>query len=112
ASRAHHADVGGRHPGSMGLCREIYEEGLRIPPVKLISGGEMGKDVLAMILNNVRTHEEREGDLMAQVGDCRVGEMRLEELVIKYTPDKAKRLCAKLLDYTERLMRAELAQMP
>src|SRR5438552_9318420 len=51
ASRAHHADIGGRYPGSMGLCREIYEEGLRISPVKLVCGGDMEKDVLRMILN-------------------------------------------------------------
>src|SRR5579885_3331100 len=51
ASRAHHADVGGRYPGSMGLCREIYEEGLRIPPVKLVGGGKTDESVLAMILN-------------------------------------------------------------
>ena len=63
ASRAHHADVGGAYPGSMGLCREIYQEGVRIPPVKLMRRGAMDADVLAMLLNNVRTPEEREGDL-------------------------------------------------
>src|ERR1700759_229947 len=60
ASRAHHADVGGAYAGSMGLCREIYQEGLRIPPVKLMTAGEMKRDVLAMLLNNVRTPAERE----------------------------------------------------
>src|SRR5579862_653168 len=63
ASRAHHADVGGAYPGSMGLCREIYQEGVRIPPVKLMSKGAMNRDVLAMLLNNVRTPQEREGAL-------------------------------------------------
>ncbi len=67
ASRAHHADVGGAYPGSMGLCREIYQEGVRIPPVKLMRAGAMDADVLAMLLNNVRTPEEREGDLGAQI---------------------------------------------
>src|SRR5438067_1048578 len=81
ASRAHHADVGGRYPGSMGLCREIYEEGLRIPPVKLVRNGETDSAVLKMILNNVRTPEEREGDLAAQMGACRVGEIRSQEVV-------------------------------
>jgi N-methylhydantoinase B len=57
ASRAHHADVGGAYPGSMGLCREIYQEGVRIPPVKLMSAGKMQLDVLALLLNNVRTPE-------------------------------------------------------
>ena len=59
ASRAHHADVGGAYPGSMGLCREIYQEGVRIPPVKLVRAGVTDRDVLAMLLNNVRTPEER-----------------------------------------------------
>src|SRR5215469_9268723 len=67
AARAHHADVGGAYPGSMGLCREIYQEGVRIPPVKLMRAGVIDRDVLAMLLNNVRTPEEREGDLGAQV---------------------------------------------
>jgi N-methylhydantoinase B len=112
ASRAHHADVGGRYPGSMGLCREISEEGLRIPPVKLVRSGETDDSVLKMILSNVRTPEEREGDLAAQIGACRVGEMRLQELVARLGFDKTQQLCAELLDYSERLMRAELSQMP
>jgi len=62
ASWAHHADVGGAYAGSMGLCREIYQEGVRIPPVELMTAGEMNRDVRAMLLNNVRTPAEREGD--------------------------------------------------
>jgi N-methylhydantoinase B len=112
ASRAHHADVGGRYPGSMGLCREIYEEGLRIPPVKLVHRGATDASVLWMILNNVRTPEEREGDLAAQIGACRVGEIRLQDLAAKIGTEKVLRLCAELLNYSERLMRSELAQMP
>jgi len=112
ASRAHHADVGGKYPGSMGLCREISEEGVRIPPMKLVRGGETDSSVLNMILNSVRTPEEREGDLAAQIGACRVGETRLQELVLRLGFNKVERLCAELLDYSERLMRAELSQMP
>lgn len=112
ASRAHHADVGGRYPGSMGLCREIYEEGIRIPPVKLVRAGEIDASVLNLILNNVRTPVEREGDLAAQIGACKVGELRLQELVSRFGPTKTRSLCAELLDYSERLMRAELSQMP
>src|ERR1700678_1536886 len=66
ASRAHHADVGGAYPGSMGFWREIYQEGLRIPPVKIMRAGKMQSDILALLLNNVRTPQEREGDLGAQ----------------------------------------------
>ena len=77
ASRAHHADVGGTYPGSMGLCREIYQEGLRIPPVKLMRAGLMDKGILALVLNNVRTPNEREGDLSAQIAACHTGASRL-----------------------------------
>ena len=112
SARAHHADVGGRYPGSMGLCREIHEEGIRIPPVKLVEKGVTNDSLLRTILNNVRTPEEREGDLAAQVGACRVGEMRLQELIARHGREKTQSLCAGLLDYSERLMRAELAAMP
>src|SRR5579864_8082452 len=63
ASRAHHADVGGAAAGSMGLSREIYQEGLRIPPVLLMRSGQMQRDILQIVLANVRTPQEREGDL-------------------------------------------------
>jgi N-methylhydantoinase B len=112
ASRAHHADVGGKYPGSMGLCREISEEGVLIPPTKLVSAGETDRSVLNIILNSVRTPEEREGDLAAQMGACRVGETRLHELLTRLGVDKVECLCAELLDYSERLMRVELSQMP
>ena len=80
ASRAHHADVGGTYPGSMGPCREIYQEGLRIPPVKIMRGGKLVSDVLALLLNNVRTPEEREGDLGAQIAACQTGAQRPRNL--------------------------------
>jgi N-methylhydantoinase B len=73
ANRAHHADMGGAQPTSMGLSLEIYQEGLRIPPVVLARGGKIQRDVLAILLANVRTPREREGDLMAQVAACRLG---------------------------------------
>ncbi len=112
ASRAHHADVGGKYPGSMGLCRTIDEEGVRIPPTKLVRAGGTDPRVLRMVLDNVRTPEEREGDLAAQAGACRVGEVRLQELVSRHGRERSRRLCDELLNYSERLMRAELAHMP
>ncbi|HKH97483.1 MAG TPA: hydantoinase B/oxoprolinase family protein [Candidatus Sulfotelmatobacter sp.] len=112
ASRAHHADVGGAYPGSMGLCREIYQEGVRIPPVKLMSAGVMNRDVLAMLLNNVRTPEEREGDLGAQIAACHTGTERLREVCERYGLEQAKRAASELLDYSEELMRAFLQCVP
>jgi N-methylhydantoinase B len=112
ASRAHHADVGGAYPGSMGLCREIYQEGVRIPPVKLMRRGEMNADVLAMLLNNVRTPEEREGDLGAQIAACHTGAERLREVCSRYGVERARRAADDLLNYSEELMRAFLQCVP
>jgi len=112
ASRAHHADVGGTYPGSMGLCREIYQEGVRIPPVKLMRAGVMNHDVLAMLLNNVRTPDEREGDLGAQSAACHTGAERLREVCSRYGADRAKCAAGELLDYSEELMRAFLNSVP
>lgn len=110
AVRAHHADVGGLYPGSMGLCREIYQEGLRIPPVLLVQGGEVHNGILSLLLHNVRTPEEREGDLRSQIGACRVGELRLQDLAAKHGTLRIHALSAALLDYSERLMRTQFAQ--
>ena len=112
ASRAHHADVGGAYPGSMGLCREIYQEGVRIPPVKLMREGVTDRDVLAMLLNNVRTPEEREGDLGAQIAACHTGAERLREVCARYGVERAKKAAEDLLEYAEELMRAFLQQVP
>jgi N-methylhydantoinase B len=112
ASRAHHADVGGTYPGSMGPCREIYQEGLRIPPVKIMRGGKLVGDVLALLLNNVRTPEEREGDLGAQIAACQTGARRLREICDRYGIARAKQAAADLLVYSEEMMRAFLRTIP
>ncbi len=112
ASRAHHADVGGTYPGSMGLCREIYQEGVRVPPVKLMHRGAMNSDVLAMLLTNVRTPEEREGDLGAQIAACHTGAERLHEICLRYGVERARRAASGLLGYSEELMRAFLERVP
>ena len=112
ASRAHHADVGGTYPGSMGLCREIYQEGLRIPPVKIMHAGQVDRDVLELLLANVRTPGEREGDLGAQIAACHTGESRLREICARYGLPRAKRAAADLLAYSEEMMRAFVEQIP
>jgi len=112
ASRAHHADVGGTYPGSMGPCREIYQEGLRIPPVKIMRRGKIVPNILALLLHNVRTAEEREGDLGAQIAACQTGAQRLREICARYGLPRAQKAAANLLDYSEELMRAFLATVP
>ena len=112
ASRAHHADVGGTYPGSMGLCREIYQEGFRIPPVRLLRSGKMERDILALLLNNVRTPAEREGDLGAQIAACHTGGERLREVCARYGTGRARAAAADLLSYSDEMMRAFLAKVP
>ena len=112
ANRAHHADVGGVHPGSMGPCREIVQEGIRIPPVKLMRAGRMDAQVLAILLANVRTPVEREGDLTAQLGACRVGVSRMLELVRRFGHARLLRGVRALIEGSERLMRGVLAALP
>src|SRR5689334_21368627 len=112
ASRAHHADVGGTYAGSMGTCREIYQEGIRIPPIKLIAAGELQQDVFRLLLNNVRTPEEREGDLNAQIAACHTGASRLLGIVGRYGLPRIQRVLRELQQYSEKLMRAFLARVP
>jgi N-methylhydantoinase B len=112
ASRAHHADIGGTYAGSMGICREIYQEGFRIPPVKITRGGHMDRDLLNLLLANVRTPEEREGDLGAQIAACHTGEVRLGEVCERYGLAKVRQAGRELLDYSEEMMRALLAEVP
>ena len=112
ANRAHHADVGGMSPGSMPLAREIYQEGIRIPPILLARGGRFDRDLLGLILANVRTPVEREGDLLAQCMAIRRGEQRLLELVAKRGLAAVNRNMTALKDYSERMMRAAIRKLP
>jgi N-methylhydantoinase B len=112
ANRAHHADVGGASAGSMGLAREIFQEGLRIPPVKILQGGRLNPGVLAMLFANTRSPCEREGDLTAQIAACRTGERRILQSVAKYGLAKVLSYCGHLLEYSYRMMRALLREIP
>jgi N-methylhydantoinase B len=112
ANRAHHADIGGAHAGSMGLSREIFHEGLRIPPVKILHSGKIVSDVMSLLLANVRTPREREGDLTAQIAACRIGERRLMGMVAKYGRGEVLAYSRHLLDYSAKMMSATLAAIP
>lgn len=96
----------------MGVSREIYEEGVRIPPLKLMHAGRMDEGVLGLLLNNVRTPREREGDLGAQIAACHTGSTRLAELCARYGLPRVQRSAAELLAYSEEIMRAFLARVP
>ncbi|MCH7574853.1 MAG: hydantoinase B/oxoprolinase family protein [Candidatus Marinimicrobia bacterium] len=112
ANRAHHSDVGGMTPGSMPLASSIFQEGLRIPPVRLVRGGRMDADVLSIILTNVRTPVEREGDLTAQLAANKTGERRLLAIAGKMGMDLCDEYMLHLQNYGERVMRASISEMP
>jgi N-methylhydantoinase B len=108
ADRAHHADIGGMAPGSMALSTEIYQEGFRLPPVKLMAGGHPARDVFELFYANTRVREEREGDLRAQVAAIGVGAERLRGLVATVGRGAVATAMDALKDYADRLMRAAL----
>jgi N-methylhydantoinase B len=112
ASRAHHADVGGMTPGSMPVAREIFQEGLIIPPVRLARGGEVDQGLLDLILANVRTPQERQGDLWAQMAANNRGAKRLVDLAGRYGESEAAYYMEALLAYTERMTRSLLKSLP
>lgn len=112
ANRAHHADIGGATPGSMGLATDVYGEGLRIPPIRLVRAGEIVEDVMSLILANVRGHAERRGDFQAQIGSLKTGESRLLEIVARRGVTEAKEYASHLIAYSARLMRRAIELIP
>ena len=112
ATRAHHADVGGLAPGSMPPSTELYHEGLIIPPLKLVDAGELDEQLVAIICRNVRTPEERRGDLEAQLASHRVGEARLAAFARRYGAGPLRERAEALLAYSEKLARVRLGVVP
>ena len=112
ANRAHHSDVGGISAGSMPLSTSIFQEGLLIPPVKAVEDGKVKDDFLEILKANSRAPLEREGDFKAQVMANRVGIRRLLELLDKFGSLKLQAYGEALLDYSERLMRAVISEIP
>lgn len=112
ANRAHHADIGGMTPGSMPVAREIFQEGLIIPPVKAIQAGQVNQPVLDLLLANVRTPQERLGDFWAQVAANRRGEKRLQEYAQTYGEPTLKSAMQALIEYTEMLSRHLIQSIP
>lgn len=112
ANRAHHADIGGATPGSMGLATDIYGEGLSIPPVRLVKGGALDEDIMRLILANVRSHDERRGDFQAQIGSLKTGAARLLEIVERRGQREAADYANHLIEYSARLMRHAIATIP
>src|SRR5688500_11467857 len=112
ANRAHHADIGGGTPGSMGLATDIYGEGVTIPPIRLVRNGELVEDVMRLILANVRSNDERRGDFQAQIGSLNTGAVRLLEIVERRGAAEAADYASHLIDYSARMMRKVISAIP
>jgi N-methylhydantoinase B len=112
ANLAHHVDVGGGAPASIGAFREVFQEGVIIPPVKVVAGGRIVPDVFALILAQIRSKHETAGDFRAQIAANTTGVRRLQALVGRHGHGTIASAMRELLDYTERRTRAELAVLP
>jgi N-methylhydantoinase B len=112
-TRAHHSDVGGMRPGSMPSdSREIFQEGIIIPPVRLVQGGEYVQDVLDLLLANVRTPDIRRGDLRAQIAANNIAEERVNELIARRDRDTVLAAFDETISYTERRTREAISDLP
>jgi N-methylhydantoinase B len=113
AVRAHWADVGGSAPGSYsGLNTNIYQEGVRIPPIKIVEGGRLNRAAMALLLSNMRLPEDRRGDFDASLGACRIAEQRIRRLLARYGTKTVLDCIALNLDRSERRLRARIAALP
>jgi N-methylhydantoinase B len=112
ATRAHHQDIGGMSPGSMPLAVETYQEGIAIPPVRIIRSGEWEEELLAVLARNVRAPEQFRADLRAQAAANSIGASRLRLLDEREGRSFTEAAMAALIDYSERAMRAAIAEIP
>jgi N-methylhydantoinase B len=112
ANLAHHVDVGGGAPASIGAFREVFQEGVIIPPVKLVAGGAIVDDIFRLILSQIRSKHETAGDFRAQIAANATGVRRVQALVRRHGIEAIRATMEELLEYTERRTRAELAKLP
>jgi N-methylhydantoinase B len=112
ANIAHHVDVGGGAPASIGAFREVFQEGIIIPPVKLVAGGRIVPDIFKLVLAQIRSKHETSGDIRAQIAANTTGARRVQALVERHGRGTIVTAMRELLDYTERRTRAELARLP
>ncbi|MBW1935357.1 MAG: hydantoinase B/oxoprolinase family protein [Deltaproteobacteria bacterium] len=112
ANRAHHADVGGMSSGSMPLSTSLFQEGIIIPPLKIVEEGKIDRKIMGFLLNNVRTPGEREGDFSAQIMANITGVRRTEELIKKYTLDTVEFYAQSLMSYAEQVTRRAIKSIP
>ncbi len=108
----HHLDIGAMHMGSRGWGREIFQEGVRLPPLKIVREGVLDENVLAIVLTNSRTREILENDLISQLSSVQVANDDIIKLFAKYGTETMEACFEALMDYSERATRAEIANIP
>ena len=112
ATIAHHVDIGGYAPGGYCLSREIYQEGIIIPPAKLVSRGEINRDVFDIIVGNIRAPRQMGGDFRAQIAASLLGQRRMGEILERFGEHTVAGFIDELIAYTERWARAEIGALP
>lgn len=112
ATIAHHVDTGGMAPGGYCMSTDLYQEGIVIPPIRIVSRGQVVDDVFNLIRENIRTPKQMAGDFRAQIGAAMVGQQRLATILEKFGDETVRAFVEELLDYTERWARREIAKLP
>ena len=109
---AHHVDIGGYAPGGYCISTEVYQEGIIIPPIRLVSEGEIVDDVFDLILANIRSPRQTAGDFRAQIAASLLGQKRMAEIIAKFDEESVELFVDELIDYTERWAHAEISKLP
>ncbi len=112
ATIAHHVDIGGYAPGGYCISTELYQEGIIIPPAKLVSEGEIVDDVFRLILANIRSPRQSTGDFRAQIAASLLGQKRMAEILARFGAESVENFVDELIEYTERWARAEISKLP
>ena len=112
ATIAHHVDIGGYAPGGYCISTELYQEGIIIPPAKLVSEGEIVDDVFRLILANIRSPRQSTGDFRAQIAASLLGQKRMAEILTRFGTESVEIFVDELIEYTERWARAEISKLP
>ena len=109
---AHHVDIGGMAPGGLSISRDIYQEGMIIPAVKLFDRGELLPDILALILANIRSPHQTGGDIRAQIAAVKLGQKRMSEIIRRFGGATVQQFTEEMIEYTNRWARREIAKLP
>ena len=112
AAVAHHVDIGGYAPGGYCISTELYQEGIILPPAKLVSRGKIVDDLFRVILANIRSPRQSGGDFRAQIAASLLGQRRMGEIILKFGSPTVETFVDELIDYTERWSRKEIAALP